>query len=260
MRLAYARLPGYLPLSIDRNPTEVEGAEEMDSAPSPCLVIARLLLEAGADPSGGPLKGDAKGFTALTGVIGGGEHSQKPNPEAEDLARLLIEYGADPLDGQALYNTSLVHDQESGRADDGDEVSWLEFIWEEDIKRRIKDGETGSGEGRYKDDNEEARKIAETQVCARWREPLSNGTLPSPPLVYLLHSAVMQRQPRRVKWLLKHGGDADASIDVGSGGESGSEMRRLTLVEVAEEKSYDDIAELLSRCGDPRLRSTGGEM
>ncbi|HVX46682.1 MAG TPA: ankyrin repeat domain-containing protein [Mycobacteriales bacterium] len=66
---------------------------------------ARALLAAGADPNAGYLwHGMISPFTALTGVLGGGEQSQPPHPEAIPLARLLLEAGADPNDNQALYN------------------------------------------------------------------------------------------------------------------------------------------------------------
>ena len=46
-------------------------------------------------------------FTALTGVLGGGEQGpvrQPRHPHWRALARLLLDAGADPNDGQALYN------------------------------------------------------------------------------------------------------------------------------------------------------------
>jgi len=143
--------------------------------------------------------------------------------------------------------------------DDNDEASWLGSIWEEEIQRRIKYDNFGLRVTRDNDYGEEARSNAEAQVCTQWREPLSNGALPAPPLGYLLHSAVMHHQPRRVKWLLEHGANADASIDVDGDRKSGSEIRCITLVEAAEAKGYDDIAELLSWYGDPRLRIVRGE-
>jgi ankyrin repeat protein len=148
-RLGYARLPI---AAVDAN----------------ALPIARLLLDAGADPHSAG-SADAKSFTVLTGVIGGGEAGQSPHPQAEALARLLIERGADPLDGQALYDTSL----------GDDDTFWLNLMWTESMKRG---------------DN-----------VTRWHTEIPN-TL-GPPLEYLLGNAV-PRHPKRVAWLLAHGADA----------------------------------------------------
>jgi hypothetical protein len=43
-------------------------------------------------------------FTALTGVLGGGETDQPPHPHWQSLARLLLERGANANDPQTLYN------------------------------------------------------------------------------------------------------------------------------------------------------------
>jgi uncharacterized protein len=151
-RLTYARVP-------------------LPSVAANALPIATLLLDAGAD-TGAAGSDDAKGFTALTGAIGGGEGGQSPHPQAEALARLLIERGADPLDGQALYNTSLGED----------DTFWLELMWSESEKR----GKT-----------------------AEWRRTTPN--LIGPPLDYLLGNAVNNGHAKRVAWLLAHGADANAA-------------------------------------------------
>ncbi|HEV2511418.1 ankyrin repeat domain-containing protein [Bosea sp. (in: a-proteobacteria)] len=150
VRLAFTRLPSE---ELSRN----------------AVTIAQLLLDHGADPNA--LFSDGTNhFTPLTGVIGGGENSQPPHPQAQALARLLIAHGADPLNGQALYNSSL----------GADDVTWLDLLWNETEKR------------------------GETQ---RWHEPVRE--LPAPPLDYLLGNAV-PRQPRRAAWLLAHGANAQA--------------------------------------------------
>uniref|UniRef100_UPI002FC70689 ankyrin repeat domain-containing protein n=1 Tax=Bosea sp. (in: a-proteobacteria) TaxID=1871050 RepID=UPI002FC70689 len=150
LRLAFTRLPN-------------------DAVSGNAVAIAELLLDHGAAANAFWSDG-SNHFTALTGVIGGGENGQPAHPQAEELARLLIARGADPLDGQALYNNSL----------GADETLWLDLFWDETLKR----GQQG-----------------------RWRERLRE--LPAPPLDYLLGNAV-PRQPRRAAWLLAHGARADA--------------------------------------------------
>ena len=71
------------------------------------LEAARALLAAGADANAGFLwRGNVPPFTALTGAFGDGEggSSQPPHPRQHELARLLLERGADPNDEQTLYN------------------------------------------------------------------------------------------------------------------------------------------------------------
>lgn len=151
LRLAYARIP-------------LEGAAH-------ALEIARLLLDAGADPDAGWPQ--APEFNALVGVIGQGEHGQAPHPQAEAFARLLIARGADPFVPQGLYNTSLGPDSSF----------WLDFFWEACAQR----GET-----------------------SRWTGPappaLGAEKIPSA-LDYLLGNAV-PHHPERIRWLLAHGADA----------------------------------------------------
>jgi ankyrin repeat protein len=68
------------------------------------VVVARLLLEHGADPNVGYLwEGLIPPFTAVTGALGGGGDLPKHEQELP-LARLLLQAGADANDGQALYN------------------------------------------------------------------------------------------------------------------------------------------------------------
>ncbi|MGH9231526.1 MAG: ankyrin repeat domain-containing protein [Acidimicrobiales bacterium] len=70
------------------------------------LEVARLLLDAGADPNAGYLWESEYPFTALTGAFGDGESGRNtpPHPDALELAQLLLDAGADPNDSQTLYN------------------------------------------------------------------------------------------------------------------------------------------------------------
>jgi len=88
---------------------------------SGALDIAKLLLDAGADPNTQFVSPDEwkLRFTALTGAMGGGEMGQPEHPRAEPLARLLLDRGANPNDGQGLYNTHLI----------GDEPKWLTLLF-----------------------------------------------------------------------------------------------------------------------------------
>jgi ankyrin repeat protein len=152
-RLCYARLP-------------------LPAAEANALPIATMLLDAGASAQSAGAE-DMKGFTNLTGAIGGGEAGQSAHPQAESMVRLLIMRGADPLDGQAMYDTSLGED----------DTFWLDLMWTECEKRG--------------DD-----------TAARWH--IASPGVIGPPLEYLLGNAV-PNHPRRVAWLLEHGADANTN-------------------------------------------------
>lgn len=90
------------------------------------VAIARMLLDAGADPNVYFTDGQNH-FTPLTGVLGEGEQSPStvpPHPQAEALARLLLERNTNPHDPQGLYNTSLWHDDDR----------WLDLLWTQAVK------------------------------------------------------------------------------------------------------------------------------
>ena len=90
------------------------------------VAIARMLLDAGADPNVYFTDGENH-FSPLTGVLGEGERSPTnvpPHPQAEALAPLLLERGADPHDLQGLYNTSLWRDDDR----------WLDLLWTYAVK------------------------------------------------------------------------------------------------------------------------------
>lgn len=133
------------------------------------IEIAKALLDHGADPNAA-WSDSQNAFTVLTGVIGGGEGGQSAHPQAEALVRLLIARGAEPFDRQALYNTSL----------DPDSTLWLELLWSESDKR---------GE------------------ASKWTTA-ANGFYGAGMVDYLLGNAV-PRHPRRVRWLLEHGANAN---------------------------------------------------
>ncbi len=85
------------------------------------VVVARLLLEHGADPNAGYLwEGLVPPFTAVTGALGGGGSIPR-HPQELELTRLLLQAGADPNDGQALYNRGWGPDPQE---------DWLELLFE----------------------------------------------------------------------------------------------------------------------------------
>lgn len=81
------------------------------------LEVARLLLDAGADPSAGYLwEGLPSPYTALTGAL------TSAHAQAIELGRLLLERGADANDSQALY--------ELGVDATGDDIEALALLFE----------------------------------------------------------------------------------------------------------------------------------
>jgi len=67
------------------------------------IVIARTLLDYGADPNVFFLAGSSK-YTPLVAAIGEGEENRPPHPRRDELVRLLLDRGAEPYDIQVIYN------------------------------------------------------------------------------------------------------------------------------------------------------------
>jgi ankyrin repeat protein len=65
--------------------------------------IARLLLDAGADPNAFFHAGDSH-YTPMTGVAGEGEEDRPPHPRRDELTQMFLGYGANPYDIQVVYN------------------------------------------------------------------------------------------------------------------------------------------------------------
>ena len=136
------------------------------------VAAAQQLL--GADAPGdtrvGPEERGGWSWSALTGVLGEGEHGllqQPSHPRARELAEILLEAGADPNDSQGLYNTMFTPDNQ-----------WLELFL--------------------------ARGLAAAAVVFPGHEP------PLRTLDYQLSQAVKRGFPERVALLLEHGADAGA--------------------------------------------------
>lgn len=136
--------------------------------------IARLLLDAGADANTSFDDGWGNPFTPITGAIGLGEGVKPPHPQAVPLVSLLLERGADPFDTQALYNTSIVHD----------DVGWMELLWSH------------------------CHRIGRTAEWSQRDGKSLGGKNKVGTLNYLLGNAVGQNHFRRAEWLLQHGANA----------------------------------------------------
>lgn len=135
-----------------------------------------LLLAAGADPTAGYLwQGLAPPFTALTGVLGGGEDDQPAHPDADALAAQLLLAGADANDGQALYNRMF-----------GPHDGHLELLFRHGL---------GDGDG------------------GRWRRLLPDLVdSPAELLATQLTWAVVHGRRARLRLLAAHGTDLDAPL------------------------------------------------
>lgn len=138
--------------------------------------MARLLLDAGADPNFGFDDGWGSPFTVLTGAIGRGEQHKPSHPQVDALVDLLVAAGADPFDRQALYNISV----------DGKDIDWYERLWQ---------------------------LCAAKGLTPKWSDPdawIAGGKIRVNTLDYLLGNAVGQNHLERAAWLLAHGADANA--------------------------------------------------
>ena len=139
------------------------------------VAIARLLLDAGADPNFQFDDGWGSPFKVLTGAVGLGEGAKPSHPQALELVELLIAAGAAPYDLQALYNVSIV----------GADVYWYDLFWRHCEAHGALDAWRVAGEGRLGD-----------------FQGLNT-------LDYLLGNAVGQNHLLRAEWLLARGASAD---------------------------------------------------
>jgi ankyrin repeat protein len=139
------------------------------------LAIARLLLDAGADPNFQFDDGWGSPFKILTGAIWLGEQHRPSHPQAKALVDLLVAAGADPFDLQALYNIACAP---------GD-AGWYELLWRH-----------GEAQG----------------AAHKWSDPAAGrpgGNLEISTLDFLLGRAASQNHFVRAEWLLAHGANPD---------------------------------------------------
>ncbi|GAA4460048.1 ankyrin repeat domain-containing protein [Phytohabitans houttuyneae] len=175
----------------------------------PVLAVARMLLDAGADPDEGYLF-DAlpSPFTLLTGVFGHGEQGrprQPSHPHWRELGRMLLAAGADPNDAQALYNRMF-------EPDDGH----LELLFEYGL---------GTGDG------------------GPWKARIADLTPPARMLRIQLRWAIEHHQRARVRLLVEHGVDFRSPFE--GSGPAWSPGDGRTPVELAWLNGDTEIADYL---------------
>jgi ankyrin repeat protein len=181
---------------------------EIDALAENSLAIAALLLDRGADPNThfvfqGSDGSSSYHFSALTGVIGGGDGvgplARPPHPRAEPIARLLLERGANPNDGQAMYDTML----------HGDDDHWLRLLIEYGLGAR--DG-------------------------VNWAP--AAGSL----FQYLLAYAVKNGQVNRARCLLEHGANPNGNADGRSFCEAAVRSGSLEIAELLSQHGATPVA------------------
>jgi uncharacterized protein len=99
------------------------------------VAIARLLLDAGADPNAFFHAGDSH-YTPMTGLAGEGEEDRPPHAHRDEITRLLLQHDANPYDIQVLYDLGFrceymwwlpmihAHCVRTGRAGDWKDPEW----------------------------------------------------------------------------------------------------------------------------------------
>ncbi len=148
--------------------TRFTHAATLDNA----VAIARLLLDAGADPNAYYMAGDAR-YSVLTGVAGEGEQDSPRQPWADAMYALLLDRGAGPYDIQVLYDTHFSTDM----------LWWLRLTYDYSVAHGMK---------------------------ADWDDPawsmLDMGGY-GPGAYFVIDRATRKNNVALVEWALAHGAD-----------------------------------------------------
>jgi uncharacterized protein len=138
--------------------------------------IARMLLEAGADPNAFFHAGDSH-YTPMTGVAGEGEEDRPRHPRHVELTQLLLDHDANPYDIQVVYDLGF----------NADYMWWLPMVYERSVK---------------------------TGRLADWQDPewkmLDMGGYGSGARWFLEH-AISSNRIELAKWCLEHGANPNAA-------------------------------------------------
>jgi uncharacterized protein len=180
------------------------------------LAIARMLLDAGADPNAYFWGGNELiHYTALTLTIGQGEERAPLHPQAKALAALLLERGAEPYDAQVFYNISqgALHD----------DIIWLlDLIYDRAAQM-----------GRKADWDDPEWKMIDMGGYGHGAR-------------FILGHAVRDNQLRLAEWALSHGAGANAAPA------RNKRWPKHTLLDEAFHRGLPEMAALLERHGGKR--------
>lgn len=139
------------------------------------VAIARMLLDAGADPNAFFHAGGGH-YTPMTGVAGEGEEDRPPHPRCQELTQLLLDFDANPYDIQVVYNLGFRSEY----------LWWLPLIYESSVKRaRIAD---------WQDPEWRMLDMGGYGCGARW----------------MLDHAIAKANTSLAAWCLEHGAGANA--------------------------------------------------
>jgi ankyrin repeat protein len=180
------------------------------------VAIARMLLDAGADPNAWFWGGNELiHYTALTLTIGQGEERAPFHPQARALAKLLLERGAEPYDGQVFYNIS------QGALDD--DIIWLlDLIYDRAIQL-----------GRKADWDDPEWKMIDMGGYGHGAR-------------FILEHAIRNNALKLAGWALAHGASANAAAA------RDKRWSKYTLLDEAFHRGLPEMAALLERHGGKR--------
>ena len=204
----------------------------------------QLLLDAGADPNSGFLwRGLPSPFTALTGVLGGGEQAEPPHPKAIELAELLLDAGADPNDNQAFYNRQF-------RPDDGHLAPLLRHGAVHDHPSPWRDRLGTAYPSPQQMVGEHLRTAARYGYCERIRSLIANGVHPN---IRGYHPNLGDQTAYEIA--VRHGHTAAAALLAQAGGRSDRLDDADLLLAAALSGDGPQVARLRGRVPDlPSLR------